>query len=361
MTPRYRVPGREATSPTLTPRSQPRSSTRHSSGSSIARLGRSAASWTYGRGNRIFHNGKPWGLNAAGHRYYGDWRSPYACSPYGFAWGYVPAWCRWGYYSWPAYCGLYWPRYYGWSSSWTSYSTCYWGTYDPYCVSSFRPWYWPTSVYVPTAVYYTSGSYVDESFPTSHVTIRIGDDGDSSVSAAGDAVRYTTSAAPTKASKETLAERHVVLADAYFREGRYQDSVDSCLRALSYLPDDASIHFALADGLFALGDYHYAAFMIERGIELDPELATVIVDKRTFYGDAKAFTTQVDTLLRYTAEKPYDAAAFLVLGYNLRFSGDNEGAERAFKRVLEIDKHSNPAELFLEAIRSKAPARVEAK
>jgi hypothetical protein len=99
--------------------------------------------------------------------------------------------------------------------------------------------------------------------------------------------------------------------------------------------------------------------MIRQGLELDPELATVIVDKRSFYGDDKLFATQLDTLRRYTLEKPYDAAALLVLGYNLRFSKDDEGAERAFGRVLEIDPKSSAAQLFLAAIR-KEPAGAEA-
>ena len=39
----------------------------------------------------------------------------------------------------------------------------------------------------------------------------------------------------------------------------------------------------------------------------------------------------------YLSRKPYDAHGHLVRGYNLRFSGDRDGAEAAFARVLEIE------------------------
>lgn len=362
VTPRYRVPGR----PTLNPRARPNErlvGNRSGNGSPTARGGRNEAPWTQGRGNRVFHGRNPWGVTASGSRIYGYWGHwGRACSPYGFAWGYVPTWCRWGFYSWPAYCGYYWPRYSwwcGWSTSWTGN---YWTGCDPYYVASYRPWYWPASVYAPSSISYAiydDGAYYGDD--DAHVTVRVGDGGDTRIVSTGGAVRVTSGAAAAKPSKETLAERHVTLADGYFREGRYQDAVDCYLRALSYLPDDASIHFALSDALFALGDYHYAAFMIAKALELDPELATVVVDKRTFYDDPEAFAAQLATLERYTEEKPYDAAAHLVLGYNLRFSKDDVGAEKAFARVLEIDKRSDAADLFLAAIRDKAKAPEPAK
>jgi hypothetical protein len=357
VTPRYRVPGRPVTTPTIVPDRATQRPER-----TLVRAGttqRDSAPWTFGRSNRVFHGRGPWGVNAAGRRIYGLWYGRH-CAPYSFAWCHVPSWCRWGFYSWPMYYGsywhTYWPRAYDcglWSYGWTS---SYWCSYDPYYVRRHL-WYWPSSVYAPTIVYAGydsgySGGYADGG--DSHVTIRI-EGGEASIDAEGETVRVTPAAtrglpAP---SKETLAERHVALADVYFRDGRYQDAADSYLRALSYLADDASIHFALADALFALGDYHYAAFMIGKALDLDPELAELTIDKRTFYADAKAFESQLETLRRYVAEKPYDAAAQLVLGYNLRFSGDDSGAERAFARVLEIDKRSTAAELFLRALAAK--------
>ena len=356
ITPRYRGP--EAGNPTR-PGLAPVE--RRTPATTPGRPSRNEAPWTYGRSNRSFQGSDPWGTNAAGRRNYGTWRPIYNCSPYQFWWGSVPSWCRWGYYSWPAYYGVYWPRYYdaySWQFGW---STDYWSCWSPYAASRQHLWYWPSNIYAPTPIV---NNYYDTDDDVSHVTIHI-DGGAEVTSSDAESVHISVggvSSSATKAlpSKATLAERHVTLADNYFREGRYQDAADNYLRAIGFLPEDASLHFALADALFALGEYHYAAFMIGKGLELDPTLAEVEADKRAFYGDAKAFATQLETLVRYTAEKPYDAAAHLLLGYNLKFSADPAGAERAFRRVLEIDKHSVPAELFLAAATKKSAKPAEA-
>jgi predicted TPR repeat methyltransferase len=64
----------------------------------------------------------------------------------------------------------------------------------------------------------------------------------------------------------------------------------------------------------------------------------------------------LQTLMHYLADKPYDAMAHLVLGYNLKFSGKPKEAEQAFRRVLEIDPASAAATLFLKALTEPAPA-----
>ena len=89
--------------------------------------------------------------------------------------------------------------------------------------------------------------------------------------------------------------------------------------------------------------------MIGKALELDPALAEAEADKHAFYGDPEDFDRQLDVLRKYLTEKPYDAAAHLVLGYNLRFGGEPELAVRAFSKALEIDPGNRAARAFLEA------------
>ena len=105
----------------------------------------------------------------------------------------------------------------------------------------------------------------------------------------------------------------------------------------------------LSDALFAVGDYHFAAFLIAEALRLEPDLARAEADKRTFYSDVEVFNRQMDTLAKYLADKPYDAAAHLVNGYNLRFSGRTEEAKLAFRRVMEIEPSNQAAKTFLDA------------
>jgi tetratricopeptide (TPR) repeat protein len=223
-------------------------------------------------------------------------------------------------------------------------------------------WWYPETVYCPTYL----------TVPSTVVVIddREGPDGEL-VSApapapAGGVVRETIVAgggivgtarisdrpadATTEAMAIALAVKYVELGDFYFRADRFADAVEAYGKARSYAPDDASVHFVLADAAFANGDYHYAAFLIAEALRLDPSLAAADTDKRTFYTDAKVFDAQLLALDAYLEKKPYDAQAHLVRGYNLRFSAQPAAAQAAFRRVLEIAPDNRAAQTFLGAM-----------
>jgi tetratricopeptide (TPR) repeat protein len=162
-----------------------------------------------------------------------------------------------------------------------------------------------------------------------------------------------------EATPESLARKYVELGDYYFKAGRFSDAVEAYGKARSYAPNDASVHFVLADAVFATGDYHFAAFLIAEALRLDPSLATAETDKRLFYGDPKVFDEQMAALDRYL-DISSTTQAHLVRGYNLRFSDKKEAAIAAFRRVLEIASAS-AAQVFLDALVPKAadaPAKV---
>ncbi|MCA8940917.1 MAG: tetratricopeptide repeat protein [Planctomycetes bacterium] len=261
------------------------------------------------------------------------WGGHYATLSFAFGFGHR---ARWGCYSFPYhYCATL-PSYYDhcWSSYGyygrhfgLSYYGCFWPRWS-FCWS-LPLWgsYWQD----PYDLYYSPGP--------SYVVVRESTPSVSVASAGGDE--------PAESLADVTA-RHLSLGDFYFEEGRYDEAAESYFRALAYAPDDGSIHFVIADALFAQGDYHFAAHMIQKGLQLDPTLVNATTDKREFYGDPKAFDAQLATLRKYLTEKPYDAAAHAVLGYNLWFSGDRAAARNAFERVREIDPANPIATAFLD-------------
>lgn len=273
--------------------------------------------------------------------------------------------CRydsWSSWSWYGGCSTF-----GWSFSfwhpWHWYRTRYWNScyFDTWWYLRSRPtcastnyWWYPSSTYCPTYLYVPGSSvvYVErEPAPAPAETeVVVAGTGVVDRGSIARVVDTPDSAAARAESTETLAKKYVELGDFYFEAGRFTDAADAYSRARSYSPDNASIHFALADASFATGDYHFAAFLIAEAVRLQPSIVSAEIDRRVYYGDPKLFEQQMDELNRYVETKPYDAQAQLVLGYNLRFSGKPVAAGAAFRRVLQVSPENRAAAAFLAAL-----------
>lgn len=253
-----------------------------------------------------------------------------------------PFWyCRRAYWDWCYY-----------DAFWCSWSR-------PYCVTTSYWWY-PTTTYCPTYLYVPSTVVVYETAaaPATTATAPSATPAVVARSSVVDEARGSPTAGVDEMSAN-LARKYVELGDFYFRADRFRDAAEAYGKARSYVPDDAGVHFVLADAVFADGDYPYAAFLVAEGLRLDPALATADADKRAFYGDAKTFDSQLLALERHLARHPDDAQAHFVHGYNLAFSRRPDAALRAFRRTLEIDPGHRAAATFAGALESaSAPASV---
>ena len=265
----------------------------------------------------------------------------------------------WSHWHWYGGCGsfgwgvsLYWPWYWHRHYYWND---CHLYSY-PYGAGY---WWYPSTTYCPTYLAVPSSSvvYIDSGTsqaPAASETIVAGGGVEGSARAGeGSGERIARNEA-----SDDLAKKYVELGDFYFEVGRYTEAADAYARAKSYAPGNASVHFAMADAAFAAGDYHYAAFLVGEAVRLQPEIVSANIDRRAYYAEPKQFDEQMAALDRYLATKPFDAQAHLLNGYNLRFSGKQDAAIAAFRRVLEIAPENRTAPVFLSAL---APANSETK
>lgn len=306
---------------------------------------RTAATYGNCNTNTLFNGYWGYGNYGYGNWGYGSWgyNSCYGLSNWGFGIGYGGL----SYWSDPFYWNIgvcspynafrlnYWN---------TCYQNCYWNNWSIGGGLASNYWWYPTSTYCPTYLYVPSSVVYINNDP---IVEYYGDGG-----SVAEVAR--TAEAPARADEdsesttaEALARGYIELGDHYFKSDRFEDAAEAYAKARNHLPEDASIHFVLADAVFANGDYHYAAFLIAEAVRLDPSIITADVDKRDFYGDRKTFDNQMDALQKYCAAKPYDAWAHLLLGYNMRFSDRPTRAVSAFRRVLEVDRDNPTARAFL--------------
>lgn len=294
----------------------------------------------------------PWRHHGHHHRSYwygSSWQ-------YGFTGGCGSIW--WSFPTWPwwYYRSLFWN---------TGYRSCWWDNYTYHSSPYATFWWYPTTTYCPTYLYVPTSvvePVVEEPAPTAAAPAPAAPAaGSTELLVAGSLVGRARSDSLPAGSSETLAlaAKYIELGDFYFRADRFAAAAEAYGKARHYAPDDASVHFVLADAVFATGDYHYAAFLIGEALRLDPRLAAAEADKRTFYSSADVFESQLAALDHYLEERPYDAQAQLVRGYNLTFSGRRAAATLAFQRVLEIEAENRAAKTFLDAL-AATPAGAEA-
>jgi tetratricopeptide (TPR) repeat protein len=118
------------------------------------------------------------------------------------------------------------------------------------------------------------------------------------------------------------ADYYLVLGDRAFLEGRYGATVHYYAKAIEFSPDQGMLYLLLSDALFATGDYAYCASVLRKALQLEPGLATNVIDKHELYTNPTDFDEQLVRLETYVTDHPLDEDARLVLAVNYLFSGN---------------------------------------
>jgi tetratricopeptide (TPR) repeat protein len=145
----------------------------------------------------------------------------------------------------------------------------------------------------------------------------------------------------SSSSAESLVDR----GDALFAGGRYAEAVGAYEAAAKKAPEDAMAAFALGHGLFAVGRFAEAAAALRKGVRIFPDVVSVRMDRRAFYGNPADFDAQLRRLSREIELSPDDAEARFLLAYNYFFTQRFDLARREFESLGPADAE---AKLFLE-------------
>jgi len=147
------------------------------------------------------------------------------------------------------------------------------------------------------------------------------------------------------------APRLVDLGDEEFARGEFRRAVEFYRAAAKKAPKDPAAAFALGHGLFAIGSYEEAARELRRAIRLFPDIVTVPMNRRDFYGDGRVFDEQLARLADHVKRNPRDRQARFLLAYNYYFSGRQAASREHFAALGPRDPE---ALVFLRNSRPRA-------
>ncbi len=150
---------------------------------------------------------------------------------------------------------------------------------------------------------------------------------------------------------------------ASFRDGRYPEASDSLYEAVQADPISPSLKVYLAESLFAIGEYKFAADYLRQALITRPSLALEPFDLGRLYAPTPGGQEDLDRHLRSLKEyldlQPYDADALLVLGFLQLQNGNLTGAAGtllAHNDYAENPVSQNVASQLFAAIQLKDPS-----
>lgn len=318
----------------------------------------------FARGSRVGRNGVNRGLGYGGlgfgHRPFGFGNQRFGFGRFGFSsyglgfgfgggFGFDP-WCYGGFHPIGFHNRFNWWRGYHFSF----FQRCY----SPFWRTNCIGWWPGRNVYVPT--WWLADPYVSAPVANPVINVVVGDGfagdglaGGGFIDEGGDvivvgggsvAVDPAPEATPTPADESRMLQE---VGDSMFLGGRYQEAAATYEQARGLTPENGFLLDRLADTAFATGDYHYAAFLIREALRVQPDLASLEMDKRLRYPNPDELKTRLASLEAYLTTRPYDAASWTVLAYNRRFSGNPDGARTALGKVLGIDPDHAVAQALL--------------
>jgi len=224
---------------------------------------------------------------------------------------------------WPGY-GLYGYPYYGYPGYGYPYYNCYdYGYYD----------YGPQYGYAPAA--YTAA------IPSVEV-------------AGGAAAEPSPVVAEQAPASSDWGSQFLTSAREAFRAGQYSDALRLATHAAVEVQQNAKPHELMSLALLALKDYRGANVEAHAALSLGP--ASDWPTLYRYYGDAAAYTKQLDALVDYIRTHQDAADARFVLAYHDLMMGHRDSAKVELEKVLGKVPQDQVAAKLLKGLGGTPPA-----
>lgn len=137
-----------------------------------------------------------------------------------------------------------------------------------------------------------------------------------------------------------LAAAHLLLADTYEKDWKWQESEAEFKRALALRPNDALGHRGIADWLLCQGRMEEAVAWARSARELDPLNVDLLVNNGFLLFHARRYDESIQTLQSVLAVQPDNAFAHWYMGYTLIAKGQPAQAIPELEEAVRLSDRS---------------------
>jgi len=142
-------------------------------------------------------------------------------------------------------------------------------------------------------------------------------------------------------------------ARAAFQQGDYPRALQFANAAVKEMPQDALLHEFRALCLFAVGDYHNAAAVLNAVLAVGPGWDWTTMS--SLYPTVDDYTAQLRNLEQYLAQHPAAADARFVLAYQYLTMGYDDRAAQQLAQVVKLQPDDEVARQLYAMLTYKAP------
>lgn len=122
-----------------------------------------------------------------------------------------------------------------------------------------------------------------------------------------------------------------------FSHGQYDQAADYFILGTELDHADPATRIHAGQALFALEQFQEAVPLIRRALELQPRLLYLKFDLRRDYGQPADFEEQIGALRQFLAANPNWQDGYVLLGYQLLYSGQRAEAHSVLARAASLN------------------------
>ena len=175
--------------------------------------------------------------------------------------------------------------------------------------------------------------------------------------ATGPAVAAQPAAQPATTASGQFAQQ----GELEFKDRNYKAAIKSWRHALVDDPQNGVLVLMLAQALFADGQFDEAAGAVQQGLSLlpDDQLGVVVSNYKELYRSVQDYTNQLRALEKAAKAEPDEPAKLFLLGYHYGYLGYPTHALKKLDELLKIAPEDQMAHRLRDLMAAKAPATEE--